>query len=100
MIDDLWEEYKVENLWSDDVEILFRDCCTQAKRMYDDVTQISYYPEDYMKQYDTEEKVYQCMKNFIDSDRYQPLNKRDKKVLDAYTDLYCFKKLLSKLSQG
>ena len=95
----LWKKHKNTRLWSDDIGILLKDCCIQSTRMYDGLGKLTYYPADYMKQYEASEEVYQSMKKFTDSDRYQPLNKRTDMVMDAYTDLYWFKIILNKLRQ-
>ena len=83
---------------SDIVKCLLQDCGLQASRLYGDLWEYSYYPEDYFEQFQPDgDYFYQCAEQFINMNQYQHCKEDvqyNVRVLDAFTDLHWIQKML------
>lgn len=80
-----------------DLYALVKDCFAQFEKMYTDVRKLDSNPEDYYKQFETEDYVYGCIDRFLAPEQYVPVCERktlDK--IDGYTDLALFQELMAK----
>ena len=82
--------------YSEDAEILMRDCCKQAGMMFAHLDKHGYYPDKYFSVFSSEEICYSAVKRLSNTEGYIPAGnvEESKQKLDAYTDLYYVKKLL------
>lgn len=101
VLEDLWKNFEDNTRYAGDVLLLIKDCCKQAARLYSDITDYNYYPDKYFEQFKSDKGIESSFYRFAHSDNYLPLMQRnvDMNKLDAYTDLYFFKSLLSKMNE-
>lgn len=96
-----------------ELRCLIEDCFLQFSRMYGDIAEIGFYPDNYFEQYsngkrkqylysgtaleplyryESEDYYYKAALRYMDSQNYEPLSGREEPedYVDAYTDLYFF----------
>lgn len=107
VLEEAWKNFEGNPQFTADTLFLLKDCCRQAVRLYDenDILTYDYYPDKYFEQFVSEKGMEDCCFRFVHSDNYQPVSQRDsaggdKNKLDAYTDLYLFRKMLRDIQSG
>ncbi len=90
---------KIEPFYSEEVEVLLKDCCIQAGRMFDSLDNFQYYPDSYFSTYHSDDTLYSAVKGFIDTEKYCHLidKKETRLQLDAYSDIYTIREMLKEL---
>lgn len=95
-----------------EIRCMITDCFLQFTRMYPDVCEFDFFPEEYYEQYEngereaifeeqigriyheSEEYYYKALVKYLDAELYVPIMKRSNKeqnnTIDAYTDLFIF----------
>lgn len=105
LVKQLCEEDELKGFYSSDTKNLVIDCGWQAGRLYDNLQEYDYYPDNYFETFKPvgieEDAYYGIIERFVDMGSYKPLRERDSKSLklDAYTDLYYFKKMLWEIEE-
>lgn len=104
-IEELWKNFKRVPYFTTTTLFLLKDCCKQAVRLYKDgdLLSFNYYPDKYFEQFISDKGIENYYFRFAHSDNYEPINQRDgscgdKNELDAYTDLYLFRKILREIN--
>lgn len=102
-VEELWNYFKGDPHYTEEVLLLLEDCCEQAGRLYENLYQYNYFPDKYFTQFSMDKGIEACLYRFARSDNYQPINQREiheKNNLDAYSDLYFFKIMLREMNEN
>lgn len=96
-----FEEYirkiKINYNISGDAKVLVDDYFRYAHNRILDVESYGYFPDKYLKEFDTNKSLYVHLDSFCDTSEYLSANTSDMRI-DAYSDLYLFN-LISKLNE-
>lgn len=107
MVKQLCEDTDLKGFYSSDVKNLVLDCGWQATKLYDNLQKYTYYPDNYFQTFEPvkieKEAYYGIIERFVDIENYKQLvemeEKSDGLKLNAYTDLYYFKKMLLEIKE-
>lgn len=92
---------KNKDFYTEDLKLLINDCEEQIKNIYGNLSNYRNYPENYFKTFqpekDKEEIYYDALIRFIDVEKYEINGEEVQHELDAFTDLYWFRKMLGEI---
>lgn len=90
-----------KDFYTKDVKYLINDCREQIKNIYGNLSNYKNYPENYFKTFLPEENkqeiYYDTLTRFIDVEKYEISDDGIQHELDAFTDLYWFRKMLMEI---
>lgn len=106
LCDQLWEMLQMylsfkdmTSFCSEEVNVLLKDCCVQAGKMFGDLDSYLYYPDAYFDMCCADGACYSAVRRLTNIDNYHHLidQTASEPQLDAYTDLYFIRMMLKKI---